>query len=105
MAQRQTSFARHRQRTDREWRRRLQEYRTQEKHQRLAEHGTMQDAMVEQTQRRREIFEALQPGDELGVLGVPGTVRRKNRRSVTTTLGQRWTLRELGVEDRSHADR
>ena len=40
-------------------------------------------------------FDSLQPGDSLASFGVAGVVRKKNRKSVVSSIGTRWTRHEL----------
>jgi hypothetical protein len=44
---------------------------------------------------RAEAFDALQVGDSLELFGVCAVVGKKNRKSVVTTTGTRWTRRGL----------
>lgn len=48
--------------------------------------------------RRAELFESLKAGDSLERFGLCATVARKNRKSVTTDMGVRWTRKDLGAE-------
>ena len=50
-------------------------------------------------QAMAEAFDMLTAGDSLELFGLSATVRKKNRKSVATSMGTRWTRKELtGVE-------
>ena len=42
------------------------------------------------------MFNALEPGDHLGDFGINAVVAKKNRYSVVTTAGNKYTVKELG---------
>lgn len=46
----------------------------------------------------RALFDALKEGDSLECFDICGTVAKKNAKSVVTTLGTRYTLKQLGAE-------
>ena len=46
----------------------------------------------------KKLFDALEVGSSLQFWGIDGTVAKKNKKSIVTNMGNKYTLKELGGE-------